>query len=202
MDHRGSGRTPRHCSSPGAMYTCSRTSSRVKPVETTRPPHGRLRATQGSLCACREAGDCLRSRWLSRKVLQRGATGHERQRGAAGGGARCKPVAVTGVACKNPPRPPRTIFCNASRFRGRILGQLAVRCAGTIETASRGSSVDLAEIAFPLRLDELARASANLRLLRATRVGGVFGDLEQLIEANQKLLQQDVVTAAVQVSAT
>ncbi|COX40198.1 Uncharacterised protein [Mycobacterium tuberculosis] len=78
-----------------------------------------------------------------------------------------------------------------------------MRCAEVLAHRDRfgEANVDLAEVAFPLRLDEVVEPAQTFgRLLRATRVGGVFGDLVQLIEANRNPLQQDVVTAAVQVS--
>lgn len=83
-----------------------------------------------------------------------------------------------------------------------ILDQRAVRRAEVLAHRNRfgEAEVNLAVIAFALRLDEVVQPQHALgRLLAAVCVGGVFGRLVQLVESDRNRLQQNVFATAVQI---
>src|SRR5437588_10941121 len=62
------------------------------------------------------------------------------------------------------------------------------------------TDINLAIVAFALSLDEVVQPAETLRtFFTAASVGGVLGGFMELVEADRNPLQQNIVTAAVQI---
>ena len=110
-----------------------------------------------------------------------------------------------GVDRSRPLNPPGDLdrhLLHGQPLRRLVLGDRAGRVAEVLAHRDRfgEADVDLAVVALTLGFDEVHQPLRPLGdLLPAAGVGGVLGCLVQLVEADRRGLQKDVLTAAVQV---